>query len=212
MLLFSLSLLGLMKGSAGIITNYIQAYGYAAIFGLMALEGSSLPVPSEVVMPLAGYFAAKGTISFVWALLAGLLGSIVGLAVDYYIAYFVGKDVVYKHLKAFHIKKESLDNFDDWFERNGVAAIFLTRLVPVIRTLVSFPAGFARMNAKKFFGYSALGSLIWDAVLMAFGFYALSANDATIVLASTGVFALALYLVYHIATRRMRKHGRTGHR
>ncbi len=212
MLLLSLSLLGVMKGSAGIITNYIQAYGYAAIFGLMALEGSSLPVPSEVVMPLAGYFAAKGTISFAWALLAGLLGSIVGLAVDYYIAYFVGKDVVYKHLKAFHIKKESLDNFDNWFERNGVAAIFLTRLVPVIRTLVSFPAGFARMNAKKFFGYSILGSLIWDAVLMAFGFYALSANDATIVLASTGIFALALYLVYHITTKRMRKSKKAGDR
>lgn len=198
-------LLALIHGSYNVINSYIKSYGYAAIFILMALESSSLPVPSEVVLPLAGLFVAKGLLNFWLALGAAVLGSIVGSLIDYAIGYFIGKEIVYKHLKIFHIKKESLERFDKWFEKNGVAAVFLTRLVPVVRTLINFPAGFAKMPFKKFMLYSVAGMIIWDIVLMAFGFYLLAANSAVIVLAAVGVFAILLYVVYKLAMRRMSK-------
>lgn len=183
----------------------MKTYGYFAIFGLMALEGSTLPIPSEVVLPVAGLLIAQGILSsFPLALLAALLGSTLGLAVDYYIAYFFGKEVVYKHLQRFHIKKESLDSFDNWFERNGVAAVFITRLVPVIRTVMSFPAGFAKMDLKKFFGYSIIGSLIWDSALMAFGFYALKTNNIVYTLTAIGIFGIVLYIIYKVAINKMK--------
>ncbi len=187
------------------IHTLIVQYGYIAIFVLMLLEGSTVPVPSEVVLPLAGIFIANGTLNFVLVYLAALLGSIGGLAVDYYIGYFIGKDVVYKHLRLFHVTQERLDSFDAWFARNGFAAVFLSRLVPVIRTIMSFPAGFARMNQKKFFGYSALGAAIWDAVLIVFGMKALSTNNAVITLTAIGVFAIVLYVVYKVAVKYMKR-------
>ena len=195
----------LIHGSTNVINAFIKSYGYAAIFTLMAFESSSLPVPSEVVLPIAGLLAAKGTLSFWISLVVAMLGSILGSVADYAIGYYVGKDIVYKHLQLFHIKRQSLEDFDKWFERNGLAAVFLTRLVPIVRTFINFPAGFAKMNFKEFIIYSIIGMLIWDVVLMAFGFYLLSANNAVTVLAAIGVFAILLYLVYRFAMKRMKR-------
>jgi membrane protein DedA with SNARE-associated domain len=198
-------LLSLIKGSSNVISTFVKSYGYIAIFALMALESSSLPVPSEVVLPLAGLFAAQHILNFPLALIAAILGSVLGTVVDYAIGYFIGKDVVYKHLRFFHIKKESLDSFDRWFEKNGVAAVFFTRFVPVVRTFINFPAGFAKMPFKKFMAYSTVGIVIWDVVLMVFGFYVLSVNSAVVALAGIGVFAIVLYIIYKYAMKRMRK-------
>jgi membrane protein DedA with SNARE-associated domain len=205
LLIIAITLWQLITGSTTLLTNLITKYGYLAITALMALESASIPVPSEVIMPLAGLFSANGLLSFPLALIAGMVGSAIGLAVDYYIAYFVGKEVVYKHLQRFHIKKESLESFDEWFERNGFVAVFVTKFIPLVRTLVSFPAGFAKMDAKKFFAYSLLGSLIWNVVLMAFGYYALAANSAVVILASIAAFVIILYFIYSVAIKRMRK-------
>jgi len=198
------SILSIFSNAYSTVQALIAQYGYLAIFSLMLLEGSSLPVPSEVVLPLTGFFAANGTIDLYIGFLAALLGSIAGLAIDYYIGYFIGKDVVYKHLRFFHIKKETLDAFDAWFDRNGIASVFFIRFVPVLRTVISFPAGFAEMPAKEFFGYSIAGCFIFDVVLVAFGYYALSSNSAVTVLASIGVFAIALYIVYRYALKYIR--------
>ena len=205
-MLFSIisSLMQLISGSASIVEQFIHAYGYAALFIAMALESSSLPVPSEVVMPFAGALARSGFFNFWIAFVAALAGSIVGLTIDYYVGYFVGKDIVYKHLRRFHISKEKLDSFDSWFERNGVAAVFITRLIPVLRTIMSFPAGFTRMDKKRFFTYSIAGAFIWNLVLMLFGFYISTyANNAVVLMSGIGVFALLLYLVYREALKRM---------
>lgn len=204
-----LSIFSIIGASYALLSSFISHYGYAAIFGLMALEGSSLPIPSEVVLPLAGLFAAKGILNLPFAFLAALLGSIVGLGVDYYIGYYLGKDVVYKHLKAFHIKKESLDAFDEWFARNGFAAVFLSRFIPLLRTLMSFPAGFARMPQRRFFAYSITGCIIYDFVLIYFGYKALSSSSAVVILASIGVFAIALYALYHYSLKYMKSHNKT---
>ncbi|MDE1871024.1 MAG: DedA family protein [Candidatus Micrarchaeota archaeon] len=208
--MFLLGIVGFLSSlifnSYGAINAFIKVYGYVAIFVLMALESSTIPVPSEVVLPLAGAFAANGTLNFYMALLASVLGSIVGTMVDYAIGYVIGKDIVYKHLKLFHVKKETLDSFDSWFEKNGVAAVFLTRLVPVVRTVINFPAGFARMNLKEFLAYTVAGIVVWDVVLMAFGYYVLSVHNATIILAGIGVFAILLYIIYRYTMGKMKKH------
>ncbi len=199
---FTLSILATTYSS---ISALISEYGYIAIFGLMLLEGSSLPVPSEVVLPLAGLLVANHTLNFGLVYIAALLGSIAGLAVDYYIGYFLGKDVVYKNLKLFHIKQAQLDAFDKWFDRNGVSAVFFTRFIPVLRTIMSFPAGFAHMEQKRFFAYSIAGTAIYDIILIIFGIKALSTHNAVITLTSIGIFAIVLYSLYRYAMKRMSK-------
>ena len=86
----------------------------------------------------------------------------IGSVIDYAIGYYLGKEVVYKHLQLFHVKKHDLDNFDAWFAKNGIAAVFFTRFIPILRTVINFPAGFAKMNLKKFLSYTFAGVLIWD--------------------------------------------------
>jgi membrane protein DedA with SNARE-associated domain len=197
------SLSGLTTYVYGIATGLVKAYGIAAVFFLMLLESSSIPVPSEVIMPLAGLLAHNHLMLFYPALIASIAGSAVGIAIDYLIGYYIGKDIVYKHLRLFHISKESLEAFDAWFERNSVAAIFLTRLVPVIRTVMSFPAGFAKMPPKRFFTYSLSGAAIWNVVLMLFGFYLLSSKSAVEIMSAIGVLAIVLYVAYRYAMKRI---------
>ena len=195
----------LFSNAYATIQTLMSHYGLLAVFGLLLLESSSIPVPSEVILPLAGIFVANGTLRFVPAYIAALLGSLAGIAIDYYIGYFLGKDVVYRHLRFFHVTQERLDAFDAWFARNGLAAVFLSRLVPVIRTIMSFPAGFARMEPKRFFGYSVAGAAIYDVVLLIFGMKALSTNNAVITLTAVGIFAIALYIVYKFALKHISK-------
>ncbi len=187
------------------INHLLSAYGYMGLFGLMALEGASLPIPSEVIAPIAGYLAAKGVFNFYIALLAILAGNMVGVVIDYAIGYFIGKDVVYKHLRLFHIKKEQIDAFDSWFNRNGGFAVFVSRMIPVLRGLISFPAGFARMPFKKFFIYSLIGSAIWDILLMLFGYYLLSSNNLYVAMSAVALLALIFYMIYRTAVKRTRK-------
>ncbi len=202
--MFFLSIASIFSLTYAGITALVSQYGYLAILVLMLLEAAAFPVPSEVVLPAVGLLAAEGTLDPFITILAVIVGGIVGMGVDYYIAYFLGKDVVYKHLAVFHIRKERLDAFDSWFAKNGTFAVFIARLVPVVRALINFPAGFAQMPARKFFAYSIAGTLIWDVLLVAFGYYALSISSFPLVIASIFVFALALYLIYRFAMKRMR--------
>lgn len=205
MLAIALSILGMISGASTQINALIMSYGYLAIFILMTLESASLPIPSEVVLPLAGLFAARGELNFFVALIVILAGSMLGIAIDYYVAYFIGKDFVYKHAKRFGIQQEHIIAFEKWFERNGSFAVFVSRLIPVVRGLMSFPAGFALMDKKKFFAYSFVGALVWDSVLMLFGYYALAANNAAVVLSAIGVFAVVVYAIFHLSMKHIRK-------
>lgn len=188
------------------INHLLSTYGYLGLFGTMVMEGASAPIPSEVIVPIAGYLAAKGIFNFYIAALAILAGNMVGVVIDYAIGYVVGKDVVYKHLRLFHIKKAKVDAFDIWFNRNGGFAVFVSRMIPLLRGLISFPAGFARMPFKKFFIYSLAGSAIWDILLMLFGYYLLSSNNLYLAMSSVALLALILYAVYRIAVKKQEKH------
>ncbi|MEM3838970.1 MAG: DedA family protein [Candidatus Micrarchaeaceae archaeon] len=199
--------IGSISGLSSSLLSIITAHSYLGIFFLMLLESASLPVPSEVVLPAIGALAASKAIDLWFGLIAALAGSMAGIAVDYYIAYFIGKEIVYKHLEALRIKRSTLDAFDSWFSKNGSFAVFISRLIPVVRGLISFPAGFAEMPIWKFMIYSFFGTFIWDFALVLFGYYALATKSIAIEFAAVASFAIVLYLIYtyalsHIKTRK----------
>lgn len=158
---------------------FIQNYGYVMIFVFMAVESSFIPFPSEVVMIPAGFMAARGELSSsCLAVLTAIAGSIAGAYVNYYLALWVGRPFLEKYGKYFFIQREPLDKACEVFNRYGAATTFVCRLVPVIRQLISIPAGISRMKLLPFTFFTALGAGIWSAVLCAIG-YALgqSARD-----------------------------------
>ena len=195
----------LLTGAYSAITSFVHLYGYLAIVVLMALESASLPIPSEVILPLAGHFIALGEMNPYLAVIATIIGTAIGISFDYAVAYLLGKELIYKHLHSFHIQKRMLDHFDRWFAENGSFAVFVSRLLPVIRGLISFPAGFAQMPLRKFYLYSLTGALIWNVALMAFGYYALSITNLQLLLGVVAAFAIVLYLIYHISLKRIRR-------
>ncbi|MCL4365095.1 MAG: DedA family protein [Candidatus Marsarchaeota archaeon] len=198
-----LSIMSMFSSTYANISALIIAHYSLAIILLMTLESASLPIPSEVVLPIVGDLIARGILNPYIAYMAALVGTFIGITIDYLIAYLLGKEVIYKHLRLFHIKKESLDAFDSWFSRNGSFAVFVSRLLPIVRGLISLPAGFAQMSPKRFYLYSIAGAAIWNAALMAFGYYALSASNAQMLLASIAVLSIVLYLIYEAFLKRM---------
>src|ERR1019366_789956 len=143
---------------AHLVPSLLTHYGYLALFVLMTLESASLPIPSEILLPAAGFLAARGYFNFGGALLISLIAGVLGIAIDYYIAYKLGRTFVYKHMHAFHVTKRQLNNFEAWFREEGNFTVFVTRLIPVVRGLISFPAGFAEMPLERFFFFSIAGS------------------------------------------------------
>lgn len=185
---------------AGIVSKY----GYIGLFSLMLGEAASLPIPSEVVLPIAGLLSAKGLFNFYIAFAIVIVAEIIGMTIDYYIAYFVGKEVMYKHTSLF-LKKDRIIAFDNWFNENGKVALFASRLIPIVRGLISFPAGFSKMPKKTFYFYSITGSLIWNAFLMSFGYYALNVSSIYLTLVLLGILIVVLYAAYLIVIKKIRK-------
>jgi len=201
MLVMLAGVFGLTYGSIKVL---IGAYGYLAIFALTALE-AVFPIPSEVILPLVGYFGATGQINVFAGFAIAIVGSMIGMMTEYYFAYFLGKDVVYKHLHFFHIKRRSLESFDRWFARNGRLTVFVSRLIPLVRALINFPAGFAKMSVRDFFFYSLAGSLIWSGLLVGFGYYAhgLVVRSLYYLVIVLAVFFVALYVIYRVMVRKI---------
>lgn len=135
----------------------------------MALESSIVPVPSEVVMPPAAFWAAQGRMNFWGVVLAGTLGSYFGSAVSYFVAQWVGRPFIRRYGKFVLLSEEKLDLAQVWVNRYGVAGIFLARLLPVIRHLISIPAGLCRMNFAKFSVVTLVGAGLWCLILSWFG-------------------------------------------
>lgn len=155
---------------AGIIIAAITAGGYWAIVGLMAIESANIPLPSEVIMPFSGYLVAKGSLNIWMVALAGAFGCVVGSALSYWLGKVGGRPFIERYGKYILISKKDLDRADRWFGKFGEPAIFFSRLLPVIRTFISFPAGITRMNFSKFIVYTFIGSFPWTLGLAYFGF------------------------------------------
>ncbi len=151
---------------------FLNSTGYAGVFALMVLESATLPVPSEVVLPLAGYLVYLGTLNFWLAVIVASVGSLVGTMIDFAIGYYLGRAVVLRYGRKIRLNENHLLTSEKWFGKYGSIVVLLARFVPLIRTLVAFPAGAAKMNVAKFLAYSAVGIFAWDAILIYIGYQA----------------------------------------
>ena len=154
----------------GFALSTISLLGYAGIFFLMMLESMIVPVPSEFVMPFAGFLVAQGTFSFLLVIIASTLGSITGSLIFYYIGKTGGHRLVEKYGKYVLVDAEDIRKTEEWFQKRGDLTVFLARLIPVVRHLISFIAGIGKMNVKKFSFYTVVGAAIWNAILTYIGY------------------------------------------
>lgn len=161
----------IMSEIINFILYTVSGWGYTGIFLLMFIESSFIPFPSEVVMVPAGYLIHQGEMSFAPVLLSGMAGSIAGALFNYYFALFVGRKFLQRYGKYFFISPESLEKVEDFFAAHGAFSTFSGRLIPVIRQLISIPAGLARMNMAKFIIYTWLGASIWLIILVLLGYF-----------------------------------------
>ena len=143
--------------------------GYLGIIVLMAMESSIFPVPSEIVIPPAAFLAAQGHLSFAGVILAGTFGSYLGSAITYWVSRLVGRPVVQRFGKYFFIPPEKLERAEIWLQRYESGGVFFARLLPVIRHLISIPAGIVRMNFWVFSAVTIVGSALWCTVLAYLG-------------------------------------------
>jgi len=155
------------------VTNVIETLGYPGLTILVALENLFPPIPSEVILPLAGFLTGQGRFSFVLVLIASTLGSLIGALILYAIGVALGRGGIrrlferYGHLAL--LTPEDLTRAEDWFDRWGPIAVFTGRLVPVVRSLVSIPAGYRRMPLVQFVPLTIFGSLLWNGALVSLG-------------------------------------------
>src|SRR5690242_14634733 len=147
----------------GWLLNLFRGMGYPGIIALMAVESSILPLPSELVMPPAGYLAAKGEMTFVLAVACGVLGSILGALANYGLAHWLGRAFFLRFGKYVLVTERALDRSERYFAAHGEISTFLGRMLPVVRHLISIPAGVARMHLGRFVAFTGLGALVWCA-------------------------------------------------
>lgn len=156
------------------ITNAIEQMGYGGIAMLMFVENVFPPIPSELIMPLAGFNASRGEMSLVWVVVSGTVGSVAGAVLWYYLGWWLGcarlKRLAARHGRWMTVSPEDIDRSAAWFRRHCGKAVFIGRLVPAVRTLISVPAGVAEMQVGRFLLYSTLGTVVWTTFLAGTGY------------------------------------------
>jgi len=194
---------------AQFLVNQIGDMGYMGIFLLMFLESTFFPFPSEIIMIPAGFLAYQGEMNLYMVIFVGILGSVAGALLNYYLAMHLGRKIILKYGKYFFIKEETLDKLDTFFAKHGEISTFTGRLIPGIRQLISLPAGLARMNIAKFSFYTAIGAGIWVVVLVAIG-YLVGSNQELIseYMKSATLIALVsvvLIILFYVVRNRRRR-------
>jgi len=152
------------------ITQLVAAMGYGGITILMAMESMILPVPSEAVMPFAGFLLFLGKMNFWLVISFATLGTMIGAGISYVIGYYGGRPFIQKFGKYFFLNNHHLELTEKFFTKHGEKAIFFSRFIPIIRHLISLPAGVGEMKVWKFFLYTFLGGAIWNSILAATGY------------------------------------------
>ena len=153
----------------GEILKIISSLGYGGILLLMTAESTVLPVPSEAVLPFAGYLVAQGQFNFWITLIIATIGTVIGSLISYYIGKILGSKFVERYGKYVFLKKHDIDWAHKWFEKHGEKMIFVCRFIPAIRHVISLPAGTAEMKIEKFIAYTAAGGFLWNAILLVAG-------------------------------------------
>jgi membrane protein DedA with SNARE-associated domain len=198
----------------GNATATVSSWGYTGIFGLMLLEASSLPIPSEVVLPFAGFLISQpiSSLNFYLTIMVATIAAILGSLIDYYIGLKgVQALMKYRLLGRAILNEQQLKVAAGWFTRYGPIMVFLGRLIPGFRTLISFPAGAVKMPLVKFLAYTVAGCLLWNSLLIYVGFYLgtnwtqVASISHYLIIAAIAIFiaAGAIYLV--IRQKRQKK-------
>lgn len=189
------------------LLDTIGSMGYPGIFLLMAMESSIIPVPSELVMPPAGYLAFLGRMNMTAAILCGTLGSLVGAYANYFASHYLGRPLIIRYGRYVLIPPEKFERVEQFFLRHGEISTFIGRLLPVVRHLISIPAGLSGMNHLRFSLYTLLGAGIWCTILTGIG-YVIGENQQLIMRYShqallwVVIFSIALISVYIWRQRR----------
>jgi len=194
---------------AQFLVNQIGDMGYLGIFLLMFLESTFFPFPSEIIMIPAGFLSYQGEMNLYMVIFVGILGSVAGALLNYYLAMHLGRKIILKYGKYFFIKEETLNKLDTFFAKHGEISTFTGRLIPGIRQLISLPAGLARMNIAKFSFYTAIGAGIWVVVLVVVG-YVVGSNQELIseYMKSATLIALVsvvFIILFYVARNRRRR-------
>lgn len=198
-----------------LINNWVSSGGIAAVFLLMTVESCGIPFPSEVIMPVAGYFSSQGRLNLAAVILAGAFGNLTGSLIAYWLARRWGRPLLLGPGRRVGFSPSHLDLADRWFARYGLTAVFVGRVLPVIRTYISFPAGLSRVHPGWFALLTFAGALPWCAALAVVG-YEIGANytkisdpisKAAIVLAVLVVIGIVAWYIdgRRRATRRARE-------
>ena len=151
----------LLEFLSAIIVAVIATLGYSGIVLLMAIESACIPLPSEIIMPFSGYLVSTGQMNLWLVALAGAVGCVLGSLVAYWVGMKGGRPLIEKYGRYLLVSTHDLDLADRWFEKRGEIIVFVSRMLPAIRTFIAFPAGVARMNLKRFVIYTFAGSFPW---------------------------------------------------
>ncbi len=192
------------------IVESVSAFGYFGIFFMMFLESSFIPFPSEVVMIPAGFLAHQGEMNFFLAIFCGILGSLSGALLNYYLALYFGRELLIKWGKYFFFDEKTMVKMEDFFAKHGHISTFSGRLIPVIRQYISLPAGLGKMPLALFCFYTSLGAGIWVIILTALGYF-LGQNEAilkeylhliTLTLVALVCIGIAIYIYFQRKTKK----------
>ena len=165
-----------------VVAFYMDNVNYWTIFIFMTIEGSFIPFPSELVIPPAAYKAANGELNIYWVTIVGTLGALFGSLINYFLAIWLGRKVIYslvntRFAKMLLLSEESIKKSEDYFIKNGNMSTLIGRLVPGVRQLISIPAGLAKMKMTDFLLYTIIGALSWNAILAALGYFFYSQKE-----------------------------------
>lgn len=196
----------LLAALAGWVTSAISAGGYPIVVLFMTIESACIPLPSEIIMPFSGFLVHEGRFTLLGATLAGATGNLFGSVLTYWIGYYGGRPAVVKWGRYFLFSERDLDNADRFFNRFGTAAVFIARMLPIVRTFISLPAGISRMKFWPFAALSFIGSIPWCLALSFVG-VKLGQNWQTIggylhrfdyLVAALIVMGVGFYLYHHL--------------
>jgi membrane protein DedA with SNARE-associated domain len=183
---------------------------YFTVALLMAIESTFLPLPSEVVIPFAAYKAAQGELNIFGVVLSGTIGALTGSLINYTLAYYLGRPLVYKLAgskagKFFLLSREKVEHAENYFIRNGNTSTFIGRLVPGIRHLISIPAGLAKMSLRNFMFFTFVGAGIWNVILAVIGFYLYEVRDKIFPYLDDILYVLGGAFVIYLIVKGIRK-------
>lgn len=160
-----------LKEIISVVVSITEQLGYFGIFIGMFLESTLFPIPSEIIMIPAGIASSKGSLNIYLVTFFGVIGNVSGAVFSYYLAFFLGRKIIFKIGKYFFIKPQTIENIEVFFKNYGNISVFMGRLLPGFRHFISLPAGLAKMNFKLFLFYTSLGTAIWTSILAFFGYF-----------------------------------------